>query len=98
MLDPAIPKYFSRRRRCMPCYAVQCYAMLCYIYVMLCYVMLCYVMLCYVMLCNVMLCYVMLRATNYGRLDSEPSRLHGQDKDITWLAICTEQKIKSLLF
>jgi hypothetical protein len=54
----------------------------------------CYVMLCYVMLCYVMLCYVMLCSENYGCLDTEPSRIYGQVKDITWLPIYTEQKIK----
>jgi hypothetical protein len=75
---------------------MQYYVVLCY--VMLCYVMLCYVMLCYVMLCYVMLCYVTLCSANYGPLDTEPSRLPGQDKDIKWLAIYIEQKINGLHF
>ena len=55
-------------------------------------------MQCYVVLCYVLLCHVMLCSVNYGRMDKEPSRLHGQDNDITWLAIYTEQKMKSSPF
>jgi hypothetical protein len=55
-------------------------------------------MQCYAMLCYAMLCYVTLCSENYGRLDTEPSRLHGQDKGITWLAIYIEQTIESLPF
>jgi len=42
-----------------------------------------------------MLCYALQIMDVWN---TEPSRLHGQDKYITWLAINTEQKIKRLPF